>query len=111
MIQAGEIYFIPKGVVIGKVDYGRPCLVLRVSKHDATVCYFSTKTDNREPGQVAIWATDPDFKASGLRASSFIIDDFTEDVKLEFFHGAIFWGHANGQFKLDVEDWYGLPLI
>jgi hypothetical protein len=70
MLAAGQIYFLRKVVVVGEASYGRPCLVLRTSKHDATICYFSTKMEYREPGEVEILATDPDFKASGLRASS-----------------------------------------
>jgi len=109
MISAGQIYFIPK-VDLGKADYGRPCLVLRVSKRDATVCYFSTKIEYREPGEVAILDTDADFKASGLRNSSYIMDETTPDVALEFFKGAKLLGRATGEFKKRVEDWYGLPL-
>ena len=110
MIQAGDIYLVAKGVVLGKVDYGRPCLVLRASKHDATVCYFSTKMEYRKAGNVTLWNADPDFKASGLRDSSYILGGITEDVKLDFFKDAKFWGRAEGQFKKNVEDWYGLPL-
>jgi hypothetical protein len=109
MLAAGQIYFIPK-VDLGKADYGRPCLVLRASKHDATVCFFSTKIEYREPGEVAIHAADADFKASGLRDSSYIADDLTQDVKLDYFKGAKLLGRATGEFKKRVEDWYGLPL-
>ena len=110
MIVAGQIYFLRKVVVVGEARYGRPCLVLRASKRDATICYFSTKMEYREPGEVEILATDPDFKASGLRDSSFIIDEATPDVELEIFKGAKLLGYATGEFKKRVEDWYGLPL-
>src|ERR1019366_5300269 len=109
MIAAGQIYFLRKAVV-GGANYGRPCLVLRASDHDATICFFSTKMEYREPGEVAILATDPDFKASGLRASSFIIDEASPDVELELFKGAKLLGQATGAFKRHVEEWYGAPL-
>ncbi len=109
MIQAGEIYLIPKGVRIGNAEYARPCLVLRVSKSDASVCYFSTKMEYRDC-EVALFETDPDFKESGLRAASFIIEDSLEDVKLEFFDGAKRWGRASGEFKRQAEEWYGMPI-
>ena len=53
---------------------------------------------------------DPDFKATGLRYSSYIVDDLTQDVKLDYFDDAKFWGRATGHFKKRVEDWYGLPI-
>ncbi|MCY3022551.1 MAG: hypothetical protein NTW87_26525 [Planctomycetota bacterium] len=58
-IEAGHTYFLRKAVKVSKAEYGRPCLVLRVSKHDATICYFSTKMQHLEPGHVAIYATLP----------------------------------------------------
>ena len=84
-IEAGQIYFIRKVVNVGKADYPRPCLVLRASGQDATICYFSTNMEYRRPGQVAIDATDPDFKASGLRDSSFILGVLL-DVEIEYFN-------------------------
>ena len=108
-IEAGQIYFLRKAVNVGEADYPRPCLVLRASKHDATICYFSTKMENRKPDQVAIEATDPDFKASGLRDSSFILGALA-DVEPEYLKGAKLLGRATGEFKKRVEDWYGLPL-
>src|SRR5476649_1429749 len=110
MLAAGQIYFIPK-VDLGKANNGRPCLVLRASNHDATVCFFSTKIEYRERGEVVILDTDTDFKASGLRASSYIVDDLPQDVRLEYFKGAKLLGRATGDFKKRVEDWYGAPLI
>ena len=65
--------------------------------------------ENRKPGQVAIDATDPDFKASGLRDSSFILGALP-DVELDYFKGAKPLGRATGEFKKRVEEWYGLPL-
>lgn len=109
-IEAGQIYFMRRAVKVGKADYGRPCLVLRASSLNATVCYFSTKMDDLEPGQVTIYAADPDFKASGLRDSSCIVLDMNDDVNLEFFKGAKLLGHATGAFKKRVEEWYGAPL-
>ena len=109
-IEAGQIYFIHKSVHLGKADYGRPCLVLRVSQHDATVCYFSTKMEYLESGQVAIYASDPDFKATGLHDSSRIFGAFTPDVPLDYFQGAKLLGHATSEFKKRVENWYGMPL-
>lgn len=109
MIEAGQIYFIPK-VDLGKADYGRPCLVLRVSKHDVMVCFFSTKIQYRQSHEVIIEAADPDFKATGLRDSSYILNTPTPDVALEFFNGAKLLGRATGEFKKRVEEWYGMPL-
>ena len=85
MIEAGQIYFLRKVVNIGEASYGRPCLVLRASKYDATICYFSTKMQYRKLNEVAIESTDLDFKATGLRDSSYILDRPTHEVKLEFF--------------------------
>ena len=109
-IEAGQLYFLRKAVKVSKAEYGRPCLVLRVSKQDATICYFSTKMEYLEPGSVAIYATDPDFKASGLRDSSCILADLTPDVELDYFKGAKLLGRATGEFKKRVEKWYGMPL-
>src|SRR5947207_1171409 len=110
MIEAGQIYFLRKDVSIGEVSYGRPCLVLRASKFDATVCYFSTKMEYRRLHEVVIVAADPDFKASGLRDSCYILNSPTDDVTLEFFKGAKLLGRATGKFKKRAEEWYGLPL-
>ncbi len=110
MIAAGQIYFLRKVVVVGEASYARPCLVLRASDLDATICYFSTKMQYREPGEVEIFSTDPDFKASGLRDSSFIIDELTPDVELEMFKGAKLLGCTTGEFKKRVEKWYGMSL-
>ena len=71
MIKAGQIYFLRKAVVVGKSKYGRPCLVLRASKTDATICYFSTKLEYREPKEVEILSTDPDFKARLAKIGSY----------------------------------------
>lgn len=109
MIKAGQIYFLRKDVNIGGVSYGRPCLVLRASKVDATIC-FSTKMAYRKLHEVMIEVTDPDFKATGLRDSSYVLDRPTDDVKLEFFNREKLLGHAKGDFKKRVEEWYGLPL-
>src|SRR6185503_17121165 len=110
MIEAGQIYLLRKVVVVGEAKYGRPCLVLRASRHDATICYFSTKMEYREPHEVAIETSDPNFKTSGLRDSSYILNSPTDDVKLEFFKGAKLLGCASGEFKKRVEEWYGAPL-
>jgi hypothetical protein len=109
MIEAGQIYFISKAEV-GKVNYGRPGLVLRAFKLDATICYFSTKIEYRQLHEVLIETTDPDFKATGLRDSSYILDSPTGDVKLELLKGAKLLGRATGLFKKRVERWYGKPL-
>lgn len=109
-IEAGQIYFLRKAVKVSRAEYGRPCLVLRASKHDATICFFSTKMQYLEPGSVAIYTADPEFKASGLSDSSCILADLTPDVGLDYFKGAKLLGCATGEFKKRVEDWYGLPL-
>ena len=109
MIQAGQIYFVPE-VELGKVNYGRPCLVLRVNAMDATVCYFSTQLDLNVGPQVMIETTDPDFPATGLSATSCIINDLVDDVPLDFFNNAKFRGDTKGEFKKRAEDWYGLPI-
>src|SRR5438876_144174 len=104
MIEAGQIYFLRKDVNVGRASYGRPCLVLRASKLDATICYFSTKMEYRKLHEVAIEAGDPDFKATGLRDSSYILSRPTDDVKLEFFKGEKLLGRAAGEFKKRVEE-------
>ena len=110
MIQAGQIYFIAN-VDLGKADYGRPCLVLRASAHDATVCYFSTKFDLNVGAQVTIDESDGDFPATGLKSSSYIMNHPIPDVPLDYFKGAKLRGHATGEFKKKIEEWYGAPLI
>ncbi|MEI6235945.1 MAG: hypothetical protein WCT04_23060 [Planctomycetota bacterium] len=110
-IAAGQIYFLRKGATVGYADYGRPCLVLRASKASAAVCYFSTKMDYVEPGDVAIYPADADFKASGLRDASYIVPDLIDNVMLNVFEGAKLLGRATGDFKANVEDWYGAPLL
>lgn len=110
MIEAGQIYFLRKVVNIGEAAYGRPCLVLRASKLDATICFFSTKIEYRQLQEVVIEEADPDFNATGLRDSSFILNRPTPDVPLEFFKDAKLLGRATGEFKRRVEEWYGLPL-
>ena len=57
----------------------------------------------------AKWET-VDFKASGLRDSSYVLNNPIDDVKLEFFKNAKLWGWATGDFKESVEEWYGMPL-
>lgn len=109
-IEAGQIYFLRKGVHVGKVDYARPCLVLRASAHDATVCYLSTKIEYLDPGGVVIYDFDPDFKASGLRTTSCILGDLTDEVNPDVFKGAKLLGRAAGEFKKEIEKWYGEPL-
>ena len=109
-IEAGQIYFIRKRVPLGKADYGRPCLVLRISQSDASVCFFSTKMEYLESGQVALYTDDPDFKATVLRDSSRIIGGMTPDVPLDYFQGAKLLGRATGDFKKRVEEWYGMSL-
>ena len=110
MIEAGQIYFLRKDVKLGGVNYGRPCLVLRLSKVDATICYFSTKLEYRKVHEVLIEKTDPDFKATGLRDSSYILDYPTDDANLDFFKDEKLVGRATGAFKKRVERWYGMPL-
>ncbi len=95
---------------VNKANYARPCLVLRISNRDATICYFTTKLQYLEPGQPVIYNTDPDFNATGLSDSSCILADLTPDVPLSVFSGAKLLGRAIGEFKKRVEKWYGLPL-
>jgi hypothetical protein len=109
MISAGEIYFVPR-VKLGKAEYGRPCLVLRASSSEASVCFFSTKFELLRPYEVTLYETDVDFKNSGLREASFIVHTPTPDVPLEFFKGAKLLGHATGEFKRKVENWWGVPI-
>ena len=109
MIEAGQIYFFPK-VKLGKAEYGRPGLVLRVWATGASIAYFSTRFDLKEPHEVAILDTDPEFKATGLRESSYIVDQPAADVSLDFFKDAKLRGRATGHFKKYVEDWYGEPI-
>ena len=109
MIEPGQIYFFPK-VKVGQAEYGRPGLVLRVSKSDASIAYFSTRFDLKEPHEVAILDSDPEFKASGLRESSYIVDQPAADVDLSFFKDAKLRGRATGHFKKNSEDWYGASI-
>ena len=109
MIEPGQIYFFPKAKV-GRSEYPRPGLVLRVSATDATVCYFSTKFELKEAGAVVIERTDVDFKTSGLKHASYLVDQAVAEVSTHSFKGAKLLGRANGEFKKRVEDWYGLPL-
>jgi len=44
-IEAGQIYFLRKAVNVGEADYPRPCLVLRASKHDATMFILGALAD------------------------------------------------------------------
>jgi hypothetical protein len=110
MIKAGEIYFVNKGVRIGEVNYARPCLILRTSTHDATICFFSTKMDLRGHDEVGIQSTDAEFPATGLRHSSFILNKPTPDVNIDYFSGARLLGCATESFKKRVEEWYGAQL-
>lgn len=111
MIQAGQIYFLRKVAVnIGQANYPRPCLVLRVSNTDVTICYFSTKLGLRRPDEVLIEKSDPDFVATGLNDSSYILNNPVDDVKFDFLKNAKFLGHATGDFKRRIEKWYGAPL-
>ncbi len=109
MIEAGQIYFFPKAKV-GKSEYPRPGLVLRASATDATVCYFSTKFELKEYGAVVIESNDPDFKATGLKDSSYLVDQAIAEVPMHSFKGAKLLGTATGEFKKRVEKWYGLSL-
>lgn len=109
MIEPGQIYFFPK-VRIGKAEYPRPGLVLQASQLNATVCYFSTKFDLMEIGAVIIEKIDIDFAASGLKDSSYLIDQAISDVPSQSFKGAKLLGHATGEFKKRIEEWYGMPL-
>ena len=110
MIKAGQIYFI-RSIDLGKVKYGRPCLVLQTSAHGARVCYFSTKLNLNVEPQVIIEKGDLDFPATGLSDTSCIMNHPIDDVPLEFFNGAKLRGCATGEFKKKVEEWYGAPLI
>jgi hypothetical protein len=109
LIRAGEIYLVQKARAF-VADYARPCLVLRISNHDATVCFFSTKLDLNIGPQVVLDAGDSDFAASGLAQTSCLINNLTPDVPLSFFEGAKRLGYANGQFKINAEDFYGAPI-
>lgn len=109
MIEPGQIYFFPK-VKVGKAEYARPGLVLRVSEFDASIAYFSTKFELKEPQEVAILDSDPEFKTSGLRESCYIVDQPAADVDLDFFKGAKLRGRATGHFKKNVEEWYGASI-
>ena len=64
----------------------------------------------RKLHEVVIETTDPNFKATGLRDSSHILDRPIDDVTHEFFKGAKLLGRAIGEFKKREEKWYGLPL-
>jgi|ERR1043165_3073115 hypothetical protein len=110
MIEAGQIYFLRKAVGIGRANYGRPCLVLCVSKLDATICYFSTKMEYRKPHEVAVRPSDSEYLTTGLRDSSYILNSPTDDVDLDYFKGAKLLGRATGDFKKRIEEWYGAPL-
>ncbi len=110
MVHAGQIYFMPS-VDVGRVNYGRPCLVLRTSSTDASVCYFTTKIDYNSAGrQVIVYSNDPDFPASGLSESSCIMDKPISDVPLSYFNKGKLRGIASGDFKKRIEEWYGAPL-
>ncbi len=65
VVRAGQIYFV-KNAVLGKATYARPLLVLRVSGNAAHVTPFSTQFELKEPGDVAVYSTDEDFKKTGI---------------------------------------------
>ena len=109
MIESGQIYFFPRARV-GRSQYPRPGLVLRVSATDATVCYFSTKFDLKESGAGVIEKTDPEFSASGLKHSSYLLEQAMAELPAHEFKGAKLLGKATGEFKKRVEEWYGAPL-
>jgi len=108
-IKAGAIYRA-KNAKLGMADYSRPFIVLRASGTDADICFFSTKFELIEAGDVTLEHTDPDFKASGLKEDSYLVERSSHPVNLDFFNGATPLGVAAGEFKKRAEKMWGATL-
>lgn len=105
-IRTGQIYFV-KNAKLGKANYARPCLVLRVSSNSAHVTYFSTKTELCRPIDLIVHESYSGFKESGLKETSCLIADRDVTVELSFFDQAKLLGQLAGEVRQRVEDWWG----
>jgi hypothetical protein len=109
LITAGQIYRAKK-VKLGKVEYARPLLVLRVMQTDADICYLSTKFDLIEPDDLTPNELDADFAATGLDETSYLIFHSIDTEPLEFFRNTKLLGEIRGYVRKQGEDWWGAPL-
>lgn len=109
-LKAGQIYRALKAR-LGKADYARPFLVLRVTQWDAEICYFSTKFDLIEREDLTLNELDSDFRETGLDETSYLIFHSINTEPHEFFKTAKLLGAVTGEIRKQVEDWWGAPLV
>ena len=108
-IQAGQIY-LARRVVFGKADYSRPFLVLQTDADRVRICFFSTKFELIESGDLTISELDPEFKDTGLSESSYLVSRATPNVLLEKLRDCKLLGFVTGSIKKRVENWWRAPL-
>ena len=106
LVKAGQIYFV-KNAKLGKANYARPCLVLRVNATSAHVTYFSTKIELCRSIDLIIYDSDPGFTESGLQETSCLIADRDISVDLSVFKHAKFMGQLAHVVKNRIENWWG----
>jgi hypothetical protein len=109
MVLAGEIYFVA-GVEIGVCSDARPCLVLQVFKSTALICILSAQFDLAEGHEITLLKSDANFPESGLKKNSFIPDAPERDVSIDVLEKSIRLGKADGNFKRQVEQWFGVMM-
>jgi len=91
-IRPGQIYFA-KNAQLGKAQYARPCLVMRVSSEN-----------------FAIYEGDPGFKETGLSESSYLVSSHGVPVKWTFFDQVKLLGELIPELNDRVGDWWGEPI-
>ena len=71
---------------------------------------FFNQIRNETGDDLSIDKTDPDFKSTGLKESSYLLADRDVAVELDFFRRAKLIGQIEGELKRKVEEWRGEPL-
>ena len=116
----GDIYFLPPEIEqLGESAHGHPCLVtvtyIRESK--ALVMFMSSKLGlANESEDFFIYEQDEDFKATGLRYTSFIRKSNSKkgisEIEVDFadLNSKRYFGKLEGELKTRFEKWLGDSL-
>ena len=86
-------------------------MVLQLLPHEAIICSLSTKFELIQPADLTIYASDPSFSQTGLKAESYLVFHSIHAEPLELFNSAKWLGTVENEIKRKVEDWWGEPFV
>ena len=105
----GEIYYLDDPVHrLGKSDYGRYVLVVRVDSQGAEYVFGSSKVEYARPSDFVVHKDRSEFPATGLTEDTCFILHPSRTIPISSLK--MKRGEVSGDLRRELEDWWGAPF-